>query len=138
MPETYGRDEAGVSHISTGHASPTTAIAAPPAASERTAAARPRGAIHSHAATIPGTTSSAAAIFVSKPRPTSAPDTISHFVEPSRRSPRSIAQSAAVMQSTSSASGLLWREIATVIGVSASVSPATVPAARPNRDRARS
>ena len=38
------------------------------------------------------------------------------------------------MQSTSSASGLLWREIATVIGVSASVRPAANAAARPKRE----
>ena len=42
------------------------------------------------------------------------------------------------MQSTSSASGLLWREIATVIGVSASVRPAANAAARPKRRSAMS
>ena len=42
------------------------------------------------------------------------------------------------MHSTSSASGLLWREIATVIGVSASARPATKPPTRPNRRRTRS
>ncbi len=79
MPETYGRDDAGVSQISTGQASPTAAITAPPASSCRTARTRPRGATHSHAATMPGTTSSAAAIFVSKPSPTNAPDSISQL-----------------------------------------------------------
>ena len=46
--------------------------------------------------------------------------------------------SAATQHSTSSASGLLWREIATVIGVSASTSPAANPAARPNGAASRS
>ena len=127
-----------MSHTSTGQASPTAVITAPPASNWRKARTRPRGATHSHAATMPGTTSSAAAILVSNPSPTNAPATISQRTDPSRRRPRSSAQIAAVTQSTSSASGLLWREIATVIGVSANVRPATVPAARPNRERARS
>ena len=133
MPDTYGREPAGVSHISIGHARPTTSIAAPPASSCRTAATRPFGATQNHAATIPGTTSSAAAIFVSKPRPTNAPAASSQRVLPPARRPRSVAHTAAVMHSTSSASGLLCREIATVIGVSASAMPATNAAWRPNR-----
>ena len=58
VPETHGRSAAGVSHTSTGHASPTATIAAPPASSWRSDAIHPRaaGASHSHAATIPGTT----------------------------------------------------------------------------------
>ncbi len=127
-----------MSHISSGQASPTAAITAPPASSWRSARSRPAGATHSQAATIPGTTSSAAAIFVSKPRPTNAPESSSQRALPPLRRPRSAAQTAAVMQSTSSASGLLWREIATVIGVSASVSPAAKPAARPKRRSAMS
>ncbi len=53
-------------------------------------------------------------------------------------SARTTNHSAATQHRMSSASGLLWREIATVIGVVASTRPATKPAARPNRRRTRS
>ncbi len=137
MPEIHGRSDAGVSAMSKGHAPPTATIAAPPAARLLAAASRPFGATHSHAATIPGTTISATAIFASKPRPTSTPERTSQRVRPSS-SARPSAHSAPVQHRTSSASGLLWREIATVIGVSASTSPATNPARLPNRRRTRS
>src|ERR671922_83493 len=52
VPEIHGRLDAGVSAMSSGHAPPTTTIAAPPASSWRAAAMRPRGATHSQAATI--------------------------------------------------------------------------------------
>ena len=57
--DTYGWSDAGVSHTSTGHASPAASIAAPPASSWRTAATCPRGAVHRYAAAIAGTTMSA-------------------------------------------------------------------------------
>jgi DNA-binding IclR family transcriptional regulator len=83
VPEIQGRSDAGVSIISSGQAPPTTTIAAPPASNWRTAAIRPRGAIHSHATTIAGTTSRAAPIFVSKPSPTQTPASTSQRVRPS-------------------------------------------------------
>ena len=134
VPEIQGRSAAGVSHISSGQASPTTVMAAPPASSPRT---RLRGAAHTHAAAIAGTTSSAAAILASKPRPTATPASTIQRTRPSS-SPRTTAQTASVQQRTSSASGLLWRAIATVIGVSASARPAAKPATRPKRRRVRS
>ena len=137
MPDTHGRSAAGVSATSSGHAPPTATIAAPPASSWRSATSRPRGAIHSQAATIPGTTSSAAAILVSKPRPTQTPASTIQRVRPSC-SPRTVAHRAPTQQRISSASGLLWREIATAIGVVASARPATKPAGRPHRRRVRS
>ena len=137
VPETQGRSAAGVSHMSTGQASPTAVMAAPPASSCFTALIRPRGAIQSQAATMPGTTKSAAAILASKPSPTATPASTSQRVRPSS-SPRTTHHSAAVQQSTSSASGLLWRAIATVTGVSTSARPAMKPAARPKRRRVRS
>ena len=137
MPEIHGRSDAGVSATITGQKPPATTIAAPPASSWRSAASRPFGATHRYAATMPGTTISATAIFASKPRPTSAPHSTSQRVRPSS-SARTSAHSAPVQQRTSSASGLLWREIATVIGVSASTRPATKPARRPKRRRTRS
>ncbi len=137
VPEIQGRLEAGVSVTSSGHAPPTTIIAAPPARSWRSAVSRPRGATQSQAATIPGTIISATAIFVSKPSPTQTPDSTSQRVRPSS-SARTTNQSAATEHSTSSASGLLWREMATVIGVTASTRPAMAPATRPKRRRVRS
>jgi hypothetical protein len=76
-------------------------------------------------------------IFVSNPSPTATPASTSHRVRPSS-SARTTNHSAATEHRISSASGLLWREMATVIGVVASTSPATKPAARPNRRRVRS
>ena len=132
VPEIHGRSAAGVSHMSTGQARPTTAIAVPPAAS-----ASGRRWTHSQATAMPGTTSSAAPIFVSNPSPTSTPDQTSHLAEPPS-SARAAAHTAATEHRTSSASGLLWRETATVIGVSASAAPATAPATRPKRRATRS
>ena len=137
VPEIHGRSAAGVSAISSGQAPPTTTIASPPASRSRTAAQRPRGATHSHATTIPGTIISATAILASKPRPTATPASTSQRVRPSS-SPRTKNHNAATQHRISSASGLLWREIATAIGVNASTRPATKPAARPNGRRTRS
>ena len=116
---------------------PTATIVAPPASSWPTALPRPRGATHRYAAAMPGTTMSAAAIFVSNPRPTHRPERTSQRVRPSS-SARTRNHSAATEHRMSSASGLLWREMATAIGVVASAKPATNPAARPNRRRTRS
>jgi hypothetical protein len=63
----------------------------------------------------------AAAIFVSNPRPTQTPASSSQRARPSS-SPRTTSHRAATEQRTSSASGLLCREIATAIGVVASAS----------------
>ena len=131
VPEIHGRSAAGVSHMRSGQASPVTVIAAPPASRPLT---RLRGAAHTHAAAMAGTTSSAAAIFASKPRPTATPARTSQRMRPSS-SPRTRNQSAAVQQSTSSASGLLWRAIATVTGVSTRARPAAKPATRPKYRR---
>ena len=134
VPETHGREPAGVNATSSGHAPPAAIIAAPPASNPRT---RLRGAAHSHATVSAGTTSSAAPILASKPSPTHAPASTSHRTRPSS-SPRTTAHSAPTTHRTSSASGLLWRETATAIGVSASTAPAATPAARPKRRPVRS
>ena len=83
-PTPTGRLAAGVSATSSGHAPPTTAIAAPPASSWPHArpagrAARPTG----RRRRCPGTTISAAAIFASKPSPTATPASTSQRVRPS-------------------------------------------------------
>ena len=56
----------------------------------------------------------------------------SHFVRPFSIARTSV-QAAAVISSTSSASGLLNRNISAATGVSASTSPAMTPAAGPNQ-----
>src|SRR4051812_29628572 len=141
VPEIHGRSAAGVSQIATGHASPATIIAAAPASSWRMrrpipyavggptvrsgaaiaadavgaadAASEAFGRNHSHAAAIPGATINATPIFVSKPRPTSAPEITSQRDRPSSNA-RTSAHTAPTQRRTRSASGLLWREIATV------------------------
>ena len=92
----------------------------------------PRGATHSTPRRCPARPSA--------PRPSSPRSrgrrarrhSTSQRVRPSS-SARTSAHSAPVQHRISSASGLLWREIATVIGVSASTRPATKPARRPKR-----
>ncbi len=69
---------------------------------------------------------------VRKPKPTNTPASISHFVDPFSTA-RSVAYAPATISSTSSASGLLNRNISTAIGVSASTVPAINPAAGPNQ-----
>jgi len=89
---------------------------------------------------MPGTTTSATPIFVSKPRPTHTPASTSQrsWRPGFASSARTKHQRAATEQSTSSASGLLCRETATMIGVTASARPATKPPIRPKRRRTRS
>ena len=134
VPEIHGRSAAGVNHTNTGHASPTTAVATPPHSSCLTAVTRPRGATQKYASASAGSTSRPVPIFVSKPAPTITPAQTNHLVLPSSAA-RTVNHSAAVEHSTTSASGLLWREIATAIGVSASTRPAAKPPARPKTRR---
>ncbi len=86
---------------------------------------------------MPGRTVRATPIFVSKPNPTQTPASTSQRVRPSSIA-RSAHHSAATEHSTSSASGLLWRETATAIGVTARASPPINPPRRPKRRRTRS
>ena len=79
-----------------------------------------------------GTTSITWSCLVRKPNPTNIPVINSHLVFPDS-TPRNIAQTAAIISSTSNASGLLNRNISAATGVSASTSPASNPAAAPNR-----
>ena len=132
VPEIHGRDDAGVSATSSGHAPPATSIATPPRQQARDAVARRgpqptrRTAPARPAAPRPSWSRSRARR--TRPRaPASAP------ARPP--APRTTAHSAPTTHSTSSASGLLWRETATAIGVSASTAPATNPPARPKRRR---
>jgi hypothetical protein len=137
VPDTHGRSAAGVRRNRSGQAAATanqrrTAREQPAHRHERADRRRPqpRGGERRHDEQRGG-------IFVSNPSPTATPASTSHRVRPSS-SARTTNHSAATEHRISSASGLLWREMATVIGVVASTSPATKPAARPNRRRVRS
>src|SRR4051812_11208243 len=136
VPDTHGRSAAGVSRTRSGHAAPTATIAAPPAASWRTAATRPRGATHSprrrqrrldeqrrgHLRLEPEADGHAG-----EHEPARPPVLERAHDEPQRRD-RAQDQERV---------GLLWREMATVIGVAASRGPARNPAAGRNRRRVR-
>jgi hypothetical protein len=67
-----------------------------------------------------------------KPKPTKTPAQSSHLVRPVSIA-REVAHAPAIISSTSSASGLLKRNISTATGVSASTAPAIRPAAGPNQ-----
>src|SRR2546423_14184033 len=115
VPEIHGRSAAGVSVTSRGHAPATATRAAPPISSCLKARRRIRQVsphrVHIHAAAIPGATSRATPILVSKPRPTHTPLSTSHFVRPVS-SARTAHHSAATQHRISSSSGLLWRAAA--------------------------
>ena len=100
--------------------------------------ARPRGAIHSHAAAMPRDDEQRGGHL----RLEAEPDAHARQHEPARAAVLEPADDAPTpprrSRATSSASGLLWRQMATLIGVSASTSPAVNAAARPKRRRTRS
>src|SRR5919202_4956282 len=83
-----------------------------------------------YASAYAGTTSNACSILARNPNPTDPPATISHFVQPFSMA-RTVAYAPATISSTSSASGLLNRNISTATGVSADTAPAIRPAAGP-------
>ena len=76
-----------------------------------------------------GTTRNAWSILVRKPRPTSAPTSAIHRV-PAVSTARTVAYAPATSSSTSSASGLLNRNISVATGVVARTAPAISPASR--------
>ena len=84
-----------------------------------------------YASPMPGATRKTCSSLARKPAPSSAPHSTSQRVRPSS-SARVIAHAAATMQSVSSASGLLKRNMSAATGVSASTSPASRPATAPN------
>ena len=82
----------------------------------------------------PGTTRNACSILARNANPSRTPQNTSHRVRPFSTA-RTSAYAAAVISSTSSASGLLNLNIRAATGVSARTSPATSPAAGPNQRR---
>ena len=112
VPEIHGPVGAGVSHTAPARRARPTAIAAPPASSCRPAASAAARRDPQPRARSPGTTISAAAILASKPSPTPRRRArASACARPRARAPATTARRRS--SSTSSASGLLWREIAT-------------------------
>ena len=123
----YGRSPAGHSVTSSTH-HPALTITAPAATARPSK--RVRCAPASHASPNAGSTRNACIIFVRNPNPTHAPASTSHRMRPSSIA-RTVAYALAVSSSTSSASGLLNRNISTATGVSASTTPASSAAASP-------
>ena len=77
-----------------------------------------------------GTTSSTCSVLVRKPSPMKTPTSIIHLADPFSIE-RIVAQAPSAINSTSSASGLLKRNISTATGVSAITAPDSRPAAAP-------
>src|SRR3954452_19336411 len=128
----YGRSAAGTSStIAMYHPAETTS-ASPEISSWPIRLPSFGGPAIRYASANAGTTSSAWSILARKPNPTNAPASASHLVDPFSIA-RVVAHAPATIISTSSASGLLNRNISTAIGVSASVAPAIRPATGPNQ-----
>ena len=130
-PPIHGREDAGHSSTASSH-QPADTIAAPSAA-KSCSRRLPNfgGPASKYIAAMGGTTSMTWSCLVRNPNPTNTPVSTSHRVRPSSTA-RIAAQTAAIMSSTRRASGLLNRNIKAATGVTASVSPASRPAAAPN------
>ena len=103
------------------------------------AASRPRGATHSQAAAIAGHHQQRHGHLRLEAEPDARRPRARASACARPRAPRTTNHSAATEHSTSSASGLLWREIATVIGVSGEHEAGRrSPRTRPKRRRVRS
>ena len=133
LPPMYGA-EPGQSETASGHAALTATIAAPATSSPRTRASSRGGPASAYAAASAGTTIQPCSIFVMNARPTTAPAHARCLVRPDSIA-RSVNHADATSRSTSSASGLFTRAIATVTGVSASAAAASRPAAGPKARR---
>src|SRR5919197_1834652 len=92
------------------------------------------GAASRYTSANAGTTSSACSILARNAKPTKAAASSGQRVL-ARSSARTVAQAPATSSSTSSASGLLKRNISVATGVRASTAPASSPAAGPDQRR---
>jgi hypothetical protein len=129
----YGR-EPGHSETATGQAALAATMAAPASASWRIRAPSAGGPASRYAAPSAGTIIQPCSILVMNARPTSRPHQTRCFVRPDS-SARTRRYAAPTINSTSSASGLLTRPIATVTGMIASAVPAARAAADPKTRR---
>ncbi len=105
-------------------------IAAAPTISFQTRCHIPMGAATRNASARPGTTRKACNIFVRKAKPSAEPASAIHLVLPVSVA-RTTKYAAATINRTSSASGLLNRNISAATGVSARAAPAIRPAPGP-------
>ena len=126
----YGRSAAGHRSTVATHQPAATTRANPAATSWRTRRQNPVGAATRYASASAGTTISACPILVRNANPMSTPASSNHRVEAASIA-RTVAYPAATTSSTSSASGLLNRNISTATGVSAMAAPASSPALGP-------
>src|SRR3954469_17440501 len=130
----YGRDDAGHSDTATGHAAETTTIETPASASCPSRVSSRGGPASTYAAASAGTTIQPWSIFVMNARPTTTPHHSRNLVRPVSIA-RTTSQAEATISTTSSASGMSTRAIATVIGEIASAAAAASPATGPNTRR---
>src|SRR5580698_2318109 len=133
-PPKYGRSAAGVSCAASTHQPAPTTTPSAPSSSCHTRFNNRGGPAHRYATANPGSTRNACSSLVRNANPSSTPHSTSHRVRPSSTA-RTSAYAATSISSTSSESGLLYRNISTATGVSASTRPATRPAPTPNQRR---
>ncbi len=130
----YGRAEAGISSTTATHQPPATTIARVPYSSWSQRRPQPVGAVNRYTRAKAGSTRNACRVLVRNARPNITPTNTSQRVEAVSVA-RTVPYAASVSSSTSSASGLLKRNISAATGVSASAAPATRPPSAENRRR---
>src|SRR6201997_4177110 len=133
-PPKYGRDDAGHSCAIATHQPAPATTDKPSTTTCHTRRRNRAGPAHRYAIPNAGSTRNACAILVRNPNPSSTPAKTSHRVR-SRSIARCMQYAEVVISSTSSASGLLNRNISAAAGVSAGPAPATRPAPGPNHRR---
>src|SRR3954469_15084574 len=122
----YGREDAGIAATMATHHPAETTSATSDSASCHSRRRRGVGAVRRYTSPNAGTTKNACSILARKASPTHDAASSSHDVRASSRA-RSSAYAAIVSSSTSSASGLLKRNIKAATGVVASTAPASRP-----------
>jgi hypothetical protein len=130
----YGRHAAGTSSTIATHQPAAATIARPARSRSRIRRTIPTGAATRYVSANAGTTRNACSILVRKPKPTSAPTATIQRTRPLSTA-RTVAYAPSTSSSTSSASGLLNRNISTPTGVSAMTTPASRPAPAPYQRR---
>lgn len=130
-PPIHGRELAGHSSTASNHQPAATTIAAPAANSCAIRLPSFGGPPIRYVSARGGTTSSTCNCLARNPNPINPPVSSNQRQRPSATA-RVIAHAAPIIRNTSSASGLLNRNISTATGVTARAVPAINPAAGPN------
>src|ERR1700761_3613663 len=133
-PPKYGGSPAGTSSATAIHQPAPATMPRPDHTTCRMRLPSRGGPAPRETSATPGTTGKACSILVRNANPISTPHSTSQRDRPFS-SARTMAYAAIVSSSTSSASGLLNRNISAATGVSARVRPAISPAAGPNQRR---